>query len=232
MVKFKEFINQEILNKFFANEISTTIKYRIQYNEKASLVVSGGSTPLGFFKALSHKQNIEWHKVMITLADERWVDVQDDSSNEKLIRKYLLQHSVLNAKFIGLKNNYKTPFNGDVYTEHMLKIIARPFDIVILGMGDDGHTASLFPRANNLFTALAMDSGRVCIGITPLNSSLNRITLTLPTLLNSRRIYLHITGSKKLDVYKRAMHGVDINEMPIRAILHQTQTPVSVYWTL
>ncbi|XEH51463.1 6-phosphogluconolactonase [Edwardsiella tarda] len=130
-----------------------------------------------------------------------------------------------------MKNDAATPFVGAAASEAALAAIPRPFDVVILGMGDDGHTASLFPGAENLFPALAMDSGRVCMGMTPLTAPLDRITLTLPALLDSQQIYLHLVGDTKRQVYLQAVGGVEVNEMPIRAVLQQSRTPVDVYWT-
>ncbi|MBW7983302.1 6-phosphogluconolactonase [Enterobacillus tribolii] len=230
MTKFTEFSGAAALNAQFADEIARTLKQGIGARGYASLVVSGGRTPLGLFEALT-QQTIPWNNVTITLADERWVGPEDDASNEKLVREHLLKGHAAQANFIGLKNDKATPFDGAAETERALQAIARPFDVVILGMGDDGHTASLFPGAENLYPALAMDSGRVCMGMTPLTAPLDRITLTLPALLNSRHIYLHLTGSGKREVYERAMQGQDVNEMPVRSVLHQAQVPVDVYWT-
>ncbi len=109
--------------------------------------------------------------------------------------------------------------------------MAKPFDVVILGMGDDGHTASLFPGATNLFPALDMKSGHLCMGMTPLTAPLDRITLTLPALLNSRQIFLHLVGEGKRAVYQQAQEGDDVNEMPVRSVLHQNKTPVDVFWS-
>lgn len=230
MATFSEFASEQVLNQQFAETIATTLGQGIQAHGNASLVVSGGRTPLGLFSALT-QQDIPWDKVMITLADERWVNADDDASNEKLVREHLLQGNASSAQFIGLKNAHHSPFDGALDTEQALTEIARPFDVVVLGMGDDGHTASLFPGAENLLPALAMDSGRVCMGMVPLTAPRDRITLTLPALLNSRHIYLHLVGENKRHVYQRALQGNDVNEMPVRAVLQQTQTPVDVYWT-
>ncbi|WP_216782527.1 6-phosphogluconolactonase [Candidatus Profftia tarda] len=230
MISFQEFPNVDKINKYFSEKIAVALSNMVSRHGKASLVVSGGSTPLELFKSLA-KINIQWSKVIITLADERWVDPIDDSSNEKLVREYLLKDYASDAEFISLKNNCANPFTGSLYTEHALDAIARPFDIVVLGMGDDGHTASLFPGVDNLDTALSMNSGRICIGIRPITARFDRITLTLPALLNSRNIYLYFTGNTKLDIYQRATQGTDLSELPIRAILQQNTTPVHVYWT-
>ncbi|AOV97219.1 6-phosphogluconolactonase [Edwardsiella hoshinae] len=230
MVTFNEWNSAQALNEQLAGDIAARLRHGIAVRGQASLVVSGGRTPLGLFAHL-REQALDWSRVIITLADERWVDAQDEASNERLVRAHLLQGAASAARFIGLKNDAATPFAGAAASEAALAAIPRPFDVVILGMGDDGHTASLFPGAENLFPALAMESGRLCMGMTPLTAPLDRITLTLPALLDSRHIYLHLVGDTKRQVYMQALGGAEVNEMPIRAVLQQSRTPVDVYWT-
>lgn len=230
MANFVEFSGAAALNQNFAGKIADALRQGIAANGKASLVVSGGRTPLDLFTQLT-RQELDWSNVVITLADERWVSPDNSASNERLVRDNLLQGLAAAATFIGLKNDAASPFDGASATEIALQALPRPIDVVILGMGDDGHTASLFPGASNLLNALALDSQRACMGMTPLTAPLDRITLTLPLLLDSRSIYLHLMGEAKREVYERAEKGTDVNEMPVRAVLNQQQTPVSVYWT-
>lgn len=230
MTHFVEFSGAKALNLNFAGKIADALRLGIAANGKASLVVSGGRTPLDLFIQLT-RQELDWSKVVITLADERWVSADNGASNEKLVRDNLLQGLAASATFISLKNEAASPFEGADETGQALKALPRPIDVVILGMGDDGHTASLFPGAVNLPAALALNSGRTCMGMTPLTAPLDRITLTLPVLLDSHNIYLHLVGEAKREVYERAEKGTDVNEMPVRAVLNQHQTPVSVYWT-
>lgn len=230
MSNFTTFNSADELNNQFARRIVAELAQGISKNGRASLVVSGGRTPLGLFKVLG-QQTLDWSKVYITLADERWVNTTDDASNEKLVHENLLQSKLAPAHFVGLKNNQTTPFNGAAEAEQALKDFPQPFDVVILGMGDDGHTASLFPGAINLYPALDMNSGHLCMGMVPLTAPFERITLTLPALLNSRHIYLHLVGDDKRQVYNQAMAGNDVNQMPVRAILKQIKVPVDVFWT-
>ncbi|MDR0807474.1 MAG: 6-phosphogluconolactonase [Enterobacteriaceae bacterium] len=230
MANFTNFPSTDDLNRRLAQRIIAELQQGINSKGKASLVVSGGKTPLALFKLLS-QQSLSWEKVTITLADERWVDCHDDASNEKLVRENLLQDHAAVANFVSLKNASATPFEGAQGIEKSLKTIAKPFDVVILGMGDDGHTASLFPKAENLLPALDMKSKHLCMGMTPLTAPLDRLTLTLPALLNSRQIFLHLVGENKRAVFHQAQAGDDLNEMPVRAIIHQTQTPVDVFWS-
>ncbi|WP_159567587.1 6-phosphogluconolactonase [Budvicia diplopodorum] len=230
MANFTNFPTTDELNRRLAQRVSSELQKGIDAKGNASLVVSGGKTPLGLFKLLS-QQPLAWDKVTITLADERWVDEHHESSNEKLVRENLLQGKAAAARFVSLKSAAKTPFEGASDVESSIKAMARPFDVVILGMGDDGHTASLFPGAENLLPALDMKSGRLCMGMTPLTAPLDRITLTLPALLNSRHIFLHLVGEAKRAVYHQAQEGHDVNEMPVRSVIHQDKTPVDVFWS-
>ena len=196
---------------------------------RASLVVSGGSTPKPLFAALTG-QNFNWHGVDITLADERWVDTADQASNELLVRENLLQGPVRQARFLPLKNSRPTAKQGEEECHNTLLALTRPFDIVILGMGSDGHTASLFPCAEELETALDPSFKRLCLAITPETAGHERMTLTLPALLDSRLIVLHITGAEKKKVLERALENGPEKAMPVRAVLRQDRTPLKIYW--
>ena len=133
------------------------------------------------------------------------------------------------ATFIGLKNSAADAIAGEAGTEQALAAIAQ-FTVLILGMGDDGHTASLFPGADALALGLDMDSGRTCIGVTPTEAPHQRISMTLPRLLDSQQIILHISGSGKQQVLEQAQAGDDAAVLPIRAILHQQRAPLAIYW--
>ncbi len=227
MVHFQSFADKQTLAQLLAAEVALRLRDGIATKGKASLVVSGGSTPKPFFEALQG-QELDWESVYITLADERWVDPKDPDSNELLVREHLLPDG---AHFVGLKSHAPDPASGCTETEAALKDVPQPFDVVVLGMGDDGHTASLFPHAPELREALAPVNNLLCHAITPPSYAPHpRITLTLPALLNANRIILHITGQAKHDVFVKASAAGPVEDMPIRAILRQEQTPVDVYW--
>jgi len=229
MFKLNEYSSSEQLTQDMVNHIVTELNKGITKRGVASIAVSGGKTPIPLFNLLS-KQNLPWSKVYITLVDDRWVDSTDDASNEKLVLTHLLQNEATLANFIGLKNNALTPFEGELATQEKLTEIPMPFDVVILGMGEDGHTASLFPHAENLSAGLNMHSNKVVVGMTPLTAPLDRITLTLPAILNSQNIYLHLVGNSKKTVLAQALDGKDIVAMPVRAILHQDKVNVVGFW--
>ncbi len=198
---------------------------------RASLVVSGGSTPVLFFEELSG-QEIEWSRITITLADERMVPEGHPDSNGALVKRHLLRDRAAKARFIGLYAGAEAAGSdrGERYCEERVRSIGLPFDVLVLGMGSDGHTASLFPGAPELKEAVDMDSGRLCASITPPDAPHERITLTLPALLSSRWIFLLISGEEKMKVLKRALGPGRPEEMPIRYVLNGAGRPVELFW--
>jgi 6-phosphogluconolactonase len=226
---FIEFGHASGLNRELTERILQLLGDSIRHRGVASLVVSGGTTPVALFEVLSG-EDLPWEKVVVSLADERWVDPGSPESNEHLVRTHLLKNKAAAAWFIGLKTPEDEAGAGEAACATRIRQIPAPFDLLILGMGDDGHTASLFPGAAALPGALDMASEKICMAISPPAAPHDRMTLTLPALLNSRRIFVHIVGEKKRRVYERAIAGESPEEMPIRAILGQKTVPVTIWW--
>ncbi|MDB2386593.1 6-phosphogluconolactonase [Shewanella sp.] len=227
---FKSFDNQALLAEQLAERIANQLQEAVDTRGKASLVVSGGSTPLALFQLLS-KKTIDWNDVYITLADERWVDNDHCDSNERLVSANLLQNRAASAKFCGLKNMYATPYEGQKMAIEQLTHFPKPFDVVVLGMGNDGHTCSWFPCASTEELTHALTTDDLCVAVTPGEAPHARISLSKAGILASRQIYLHIVGEQKLNVYRQALKNNTPGEMPIRAVLDQHKTPVDVYWS-
>lgn len=225
----QSFQSPEELAEKLAKEISNILQRAIEEKNHAVLVVSGGRSPKPLFIQLA-QQVIAWDKVTITLADERWVEPTDPASNEQMVRTYLLQNKAKHTRFIGLKNQSATAKDGEKKCNQILSNLPRPFDVVILGMGTDGHTASLFPYAPTLKEAINCRAGTYCLAIQPEPGALERMTMTAPSLLDTEQIFLHITGQDKKDVLKKALQQGSVLEMPIRAFLNQDKTPVQIYW--
>jgi 6-phosphogluconolactonase len=193
-------------------------------------VVSGGRSPVGLFERL-RDEPLDWSRVWVTLADERWVDPQDSASNERLVRSVLLKGAAAAAQFRGLKNSAPTPQMGAADAWRSLRGLARPFDAVLLGMGDDGHTASLFPGSPNLHAALDESAQPGCAAMLAPTAPQARLTLNLRALLDSRHIVILITGDSKWMTYIEACRPGPAELMPVRAVLRQRRTPVDVYWS-
>lgn len=227
MLKQLDFVSAESLDVALVADVVAALSADIERQGSAILVVSGGRTPVGFMQLLS-RQSLAWQHVTVTLADERWVGADDADSNEKLVRDHLLVNAASVAGFVGLKNAAATAAEGEVVANDSLGKLGK-FSVVMLGMGEDGHTASLFPGAANLARGLDMTSGRACVAMTPLYAPLERMSLTLPRLLASSKIFLHLCGEGKRRVMVEALAGEDVLGLPVRAMLMQQQTPVTVY---
>jgi 6-phosphogluconolactonase len=212
-----------------SGEIKVDLEEAIAARGAASLVVSGGRTPAKLFTQL-RTEKLDWSKVWVTLADERWVDTTDEASNERFVRETLLMGPAAAARFVGLKNPAPTPEAGADWAARALTRVPHPFDVVVLGMGEDGHMASLFPGSMALARGLDPSAPPVCIAVNALTPPHARISLNLSALLDSRRIVLHFEGEAKWQVYQRARMPGAAAELPVRAILQQKEAPVDVYW--
>jgi len=225
-----KFSDIEVLSRALADQIAASLKTAIAARGLASLVVSGGKSPTKLFEML-RTQELDWSRVCIALADERWVDPSDPASNEKLVRDVLLKGSAAAARFLGLKNGAPTPDIGAVSAWETFARVPRPFDTVVLGMGDDGHTASLFPGSPNLLSALNPAAVPGCVGMRAPVAPQPRLSLNLSALLDARRIVLLITGDAKWRTYLAAGAEGAVQDMPVRAVLRQTRSPVEVLWS-
>ena len=223
------FDSADRLAETLAGQIATSLQQGIDGRGLASLVVSGGKSPVKLFELLRDKP-LDWSQICVALADERWVDPSDSASNEHLLRTALLQGKAAAARFLGLKNGAPTPDIGAVSAWETFARVPRPFDTVVLGMGDDGHTASLFPRSPNL--ASALDTGAVagCVGMWAPVVPHPRMSLNLSALLDARRVVLLLQGDAKWRTYVTAAGDGPVQDMPVRAVLRQTRTPVEVMW--
>lgn len=211
-----------------ANAVAEHVAERLLIAPRASLVVSGGSTPLPFFEALREKP-LDWARIDVLLADERWVPEDHEDSNTRLVRNHLLQGPAGQANYLSLKQPGDTPAHGLNRARAALAELALPLDVLILGMGNDGHTASLFPDAPELEQALDKHSDQVVASMTPPSQSHERITLTLRALSQAGFTALHIRGDSKLETLQAACSDPDnIVEMPVRAFL---KPGLQVYWS-
>jgi 6-phosphogluconolactonase len=228
-IRRHEFASAEALAEALADAVAANLANGIRTRGMGVLAVSGGSTPKRFFKTLSTRK-LDWKNVIVTLVDERWVDSSSDRSNAKLVCDNLLQNEAQCAAFVSLWSGGDRPDAEAVKrTNAMLKNLASPFDAVILGMGNDGHTASFFPGGDTLHEALT--SKGPAIALNAQGAGEPRITLTLPVVLSTRALYLHIEGAEKAATLETALGDGPIEDMPIRAVLRQAHTPVLVYHT-
>jgi 6-phosphogluconolactonase len=204
-----------VLAQTLAGDVANWLKEAIAKNGSAVIAVSGGSTPKSLFAALS-KLSLDWSKVTITLVDERQVPEDNRRSNARLVRDNLWCNEAVEAQF--------TP----LYLNPLIDRLA-PFDVAILGMGNDGHTASFFPGGDNLAKAIDKTNSHAVIPMNAPGAGEPRLTFTLPRLLAASHLCLHIQGQDKMQVLDKALAGTDELEMPVRAVLHSAK-PLDVYW--
>lgn len=211
----------------FRNVIQRALKER----GRALVALSGGRTPEPTLARLAH-MDLPWDLVTLAQVDERWVPPQAADSNARMLQAGLSAGPAKSCRFLPLLPDLTHPIQDAERADAALRALVDPFDLILLGMGDDGHTASLFPHTKELQEALRPQAARRCLSIAAQAPAppQPRLTMTLTALLNSRQLMLLITGDSKRQVLESAFAGDDPLAMPVRAILHQTQVPVSIAW--
>ncbi|WP_243319662.1 6-phosphogluconolactonase [Geothrix sp. SG200] len=227
MCVLKEFSDQATLVAALAQDVARRLKEELARQDRTVLVVSGGRSPVPLFQALA-RQVLPWERVTVTLADERWVPADHSDSNEALVRAHLLQGAAAAARMAPLFTGALTPEQGAPAVCAALAELPRPFCRVILGMGEDGHIASLFPGAAELAEGLITEAA--ALAVHPPRAPHPRLSLSLRALLDTRDLVLMISGPAKRRVLEQALEEGPVEDLPVRAILRQTAVPVSVCW--
>lgn len=229
MARFLSFESGAALAEAMADRVASVLGEAIEARGRASIAVSGGSTPGRFFDTLSTRP-LDWDKVDVTLVDERFVPRDNPRSNHALVAERLLQNEAARAEFLPLYQSVADCEEAARIASGKAGALAAPFDVVILGMGGDGHTASFFPGGNHLAEALSMDEERPILTMEAAGAGEPRLTFSFRRLQDARLLLLHIEGDAKREVLDRALAGTDEADMPVRAILKRAATEPEIYW--
>lgn len=231
-----EFGEQNQLVSELANVIQSEIKLSIEKNGRAIVAVSGGSTPKPLFIELAQR-DIDWAKVIITLVDERWVSSEHPLSNAAFLDKHLLSALPSAVSFVSLYHDaVDCESSLQFVLEHYCEVTGSsihspaPFDVVILGMGNDGHTASFFPDAENIADLVDPNSAQFLHSCTSPTTQVPRVTWSLSQLLSTQKLILHIVGEAKNTVFQTALKDSDAIELPIRSVIFQELSSLQVYY--
>ncbi|MBX9915930.1 MAG: 6-phosphogluconolactonase [Nitrosomonas sp.] len=224
MMQRRVYPDIESLSQGFAEFAAAALRDTLSRKPQATLVVPGGSTPRHYLPALA-KCQLPWDRITVTLSDERWVDVNNDQSNEKLIKQHLLSHLPANTPFVGLKTAHDNPFDAIETLHQRLDSLPLPISLTVLGLGEDGHIASLFPGMNP--DSL---SAHHCVAVAPPTAPSLRMSLSLEMLASSEQIVLVVTGAGKRRLLDRVSDNPDL-KLPIVWLLKRTTAPVTVFET-
>ena len=209
-----------------AAAIAAQLDAAITARGQATLVASGGSSPLAAFRALSAR-DIDWSKVTVLPSDERWVPETHSASNGGMLDRELRRNAAAKAKRVSLFAEGRDGAEAVAAIDARLKALPRPFDVVLLGMGGDGHTASLFPDDPDIEAQLT--SRDDVVFARPPSQDVARLSLTPRALLDAQHIALLFFGEDKAEVFALASAGGELAELPVRVVLRQHIVPVTTY---
>lgn len=226
-ISMHEYADGAALARGLATFAGARLREAVTERGAASLAVSGGRTPVRFFEALSNV-DLPWDCVTVTLVDERRVPPDTGRSNERLVRAHLLQGRAAAASFVRLYGGGADEHVDRDLAESALATMPWPLTVAVLGMGDDGHTASFFPDGDNLPACLDLAGARRVETMRAPTAIEPRLTLTLPALLSAKTIALHIEGAGKRAVLDRARQPGPEADLPVRAVL--ARAAVDVFW--
>lgn len=215
----------EHIARELAAQIAQMLRAALDERVQATLAVSGGETPKAFFHYLS-QQALDWSRVTICLADERWVPNDSPYSNEALVRKHLLINAAAEATLLPVWQHPLMPSAGVQRYAQQLAQLPAPIDVLILGMGADGHTASLFPGMPGLAQALTADSPHCVAGRAPSLEAPERVSIGGHVILHARHCFLHVVGDDKNKALTAALHHTDHLKHPISWVFQQRSVRV------
>ena len=230
----KQFESRDELFQTVALDIELHLRNSLAQHGAASFIIPGGTTPGPAFQSLSNA-SLDWENITIAQSDERWLDCSHQQSNQKLTQTTLLINHASKANYVAMKNSSTSAKDGLSQCNKDYQSMPSPFSVTVLGMGLDGHFASLFPGSDHIKAGLDSENSNLCIDIDATGCSVagdytERMSLTLTGILNSRIIILLITGQEKLKLIQSKLNTKPDLNCPISYLLNQTTRPVSICW--
>jgi len=223
----QEFESRDAASAAAAERLAAAIERRLDEHQEASLVVSGGTTPARCLEALAAAE-LDWSSVHVVLSDERWVPPGDDDSNERMVRDKLLTGKARAATLLPMYAGASTADERAAEIDTAIRALPFPFAAALLGMGADGHFASLFPDAPGLDEALDPESEVLCTAVSTAASPHPRLSLTMAAVSRADEVLVLIFGDDKRRTLDAAVAG-DV-DLPVGRLLRQKRAPISIYW--
>ncbi|MFS6938731.1 6-phosphogluconolactonase [Neisseria animaloris] len=212
-----------------ADAVAAALKVALDKRGNAVLAVSGGRSPIAFFEALSQK-DLDWAHIAVTLVDERIVPTDHPDSNAGLVHEYLLKNKAAAAEWIPVveAERQAADLQPEAVVQTALKHYRQP-DALVLGMGGDGHTASLFPQSPQLDSGLDLANEVPLLHTTPVTAPHERVSMTLAAIVKTPAVFLAIQGAEKKAVFDQAVAALSKN-LPTSFILNNEKVNCHVHY--
>ena len=222
MIERRHCENITILSTSVADFVAKQLRAALYQNNVASLVIPGGNTPKIFLPTLA-RLSLQWEKVVVTLSDERWVSTDSEGSNENLLQNYFFNYMENKAHFISLKTDHDHPSQALSTINQRLSQLPLPINLTILGLGEDGHIASIFPGS-----PISSLSHALCeVAVPPVSPSI-RISLAFSLLISSHQIIIVVIGENKRKYLEQFINSQD-TRIPFVRLIQQTRSPITIF---
>lgn len=218
--------DESALAHAFAECVAQRLRTTLRAHSRATLALSGGRSPVLFMQHLS-RFDMDWHAVTVTLVDERWVPSTHVESNENLVRTHLLQNYAASATLVGLYAASDSAESGQATVEQRLQGLPSRLSVVVLGVGEDGHTASWFLHAPQYETCWTTE--KRCLAVSPTTAAHERLTLSAHYVLQAEKIFIYAPGPRKMALLASVLQGGELSVTPIARLL-EISHPRRQWW--